>query len=97
MFSLYHYKKIAPRFTSSFYPKSDRLLDGIRRQARKERQTSTHDRPLTPLLCECHVMSMIELGELVDNGYQSARLHVALDEMAPAERQPRPATAASSR
>ena len=26
MFSLYHYKKIAPRFTSSFYPKSDRLL-----------------------------------------------------------------------
>ena len=26
MFSLYHYKKIAPRFTLSFYPKSDRLL-----------------------------------------------------------------------
>ena len=36
MFSLYHYKKIAPRFTSSFYPKSDRLLaDKVARRMRQ--------------------------------------------------------------
>ena len=34
MFSLYHYKKIASRFTSSFYPKSDRLLASLRAPGR---------------------------------------------------------------